>query len=372
MATQNTIVVRSGTGFTVDVTALNLLADLNIKDFVVLVNSTFNNQLNWLKNSPFTLTYNGTALPANSTVEIRRATPTSVVAPAQFGTRIRSTDWNAELDRISRRAEEYALNGIGPGSVVTSTAPLNEAFGVSWSTDVLYPPTRQAVYNYTVTLAPLVSPSFTGTPTAPTATAGTATSQIATTAFVGNALSSYASLSSPSFSGTPSLPTGTVAVTQLVGTANTSVATTAFVGASNRPAVEANRITTTQTLAHNATTTLIFNNKLLDTNTIYNNATGEVTITVPGRYLVCAGIFVDNICNVLSLGVFLNGTEVFRLSDQRNLADQFFLASGSYIVNCAVNDILTIRLFQTNTGAAARALQTTLNLSKFSLVRLNV
>jgi len=39
-------------------------------------------------------------------------------------------------------------------------------------------------------LAPKDSPVFTGTPVAPTATAGTSTTQIATTAFVGNAVSS--------------------------------------------------------------------------------------------------------------------------------------------------------------------------------------
>ena len=36
--------------------------------------------------------------------------------------------------------------------------------------------------------APLNSPTFTGTPTAPTATAGTSSTQIATTAFVADAI----------------------------------------------------------------------------------------------------------------------------------------------------------------------------------------
>ncbi|SIS76408.1 phage tail protein [Insolitispirillum peregrinum] len=39
--------------------------------------------------------------------------------------------------------------------------------------------------------APLASPAFTGTPTVPTAAAGTATSQAASTAFVGNALAAF-------------------------------------------------------------------------------------------------------------------------------------------------------------------------------------
>lgn len=41
--------------------------------------------------------------------------------------------------------------------------------------------------------APINSPTLTGTPTAPTAAAGTNTTQIATTAFVKNAIASFSS-----------------------------------------------------------------------------------------------------------------------------------------------------------------------------------
>jgi hypothetical protein len=107
-----------------------------------------------------------------------------------------------------------------------------------------------------------VSPAFTGTPTAPTATLGTSTTQLATTAFVANAISSIGSgvtsfntrtgmvtlgsadvtgalgytplsaaspsittptISSPTLTGTPVAPTATV------GTNTTQIATTAFV-----------------------------------------------------------------------------------------------------------------------------------------------
>jgi len=114
--------------------------------------------------------------------------------------------------------------------------------------------------------APLASPTFTGTPTAPTASAGTSTTQLATTAFVGAAvgaipaasesapgkvelataaetatgtdvsravhpaglkplLDAKAPLSSPGFTGTPTAPTASA------GTSTTQLATTAFVGA---------------------------------------------------------------------------------------------------------------------------------------------
>ena len=66
--------------------------------------------------------------------------------------------------------------------------------------------------------APLASPALTGTPTAPTATAGTSTTQLATTAFV---------TASPVLAGTPTAPTAAA------GTNTTQLATTAFVTTAN-------------------------------------------------------------------------------------------------------------------------------------------
>ncbi|MFZ3725911.1 phage tail protein [Salmonella enterica subsp. enterica] len=78
--------------------------------------------------------------------------------------------------------------------------------------------------------APKESPTLTGTPKAPTAPAGTNTTQIASTAFVqavvtalNNALALKAPLESPALTGTPTAPTAAQTVN------NTQVATTAFV-----------------------------------------------------------------------------------------------------------------------------------------------
>ncbi|MGY1417443.1 hypothetical protein [Pseudomonas aeruginosa] len=80
--------------------------------------------------------------------------------------------------------------------------------------------------------APLASPSLTGTPTAPTAAAGTNTTQIATTAFVAAVKAALdatdalkAPLASPALTGTPTAPTAAA------GTNTTQLATTAFVRA---------------------------------------------------------------------------------------------------------------------------------------------
>jgi hypothetical protein len=76
-------------------------------------------------------------------------------------------------------------------------------------------------------LAPLASPSFTGTPVAPTAATATNTAQIATTAYVQN--QAYATLASPALRGIPTAPTPEQ------GTNSTQIATTAFVKSQQLP-----------------------------------------------------------------------------------------------------------------------------------------
>lgn len=71
--------------------------------------------------------------------------------------------------------------------------------------------------------APMASPALTGTPTVPTAAAGTNTTQAASTAFVAAAVADRAPLASPALTGTPTAPTA------VAGTNTTQLATTAFV-----------------------------------------------------------------------------------------------------------------------------------------------
>lgn len=75
--------------------------------------------------------------------------------------------------------------------------------------------------------APILSPTFTGIPAAPTAVAGTSTTQLATTQFVTTADNLKAPVSSPTFTGTPAAPTA------VAGTSTTQLATTAFVTAAD-------------------------------------------------------------------------------------------------------------------------------------------
>ena len=73
--------------------------------------------------------------------------------------------------------------------------------------------------------ADTASPTLTGTPAAPTASASTSTTQIATTAFVTTADNLKANLASPALTGTPTAPTAATS------TNTTQVATTAMVQA---------------------------------------------------------------------------------------------------------------------------------------------
>jgi hypothetical protein len=87
-----------------------------------------------------------------------------------------------------------AVPYVGQCIYETDTSLAKVWDGSAWSE---YPPAK----------ANLASPTFTGTPSAPTATAGTNTTQLATTAFVTTANNLKANLASPTFTGTVAAPT---------------------------------------------------------------------------------------------------------------------------------------------------------------------
>jgi hypothetical protein len=161
-----------------------------------------------------------------------------------------------------------------------STAPTQPILGQLWydsGTDVI------SAYNTANTWVSLasqdyvelqkVSPAFTGTPTAPTAVAGTNTTQLATTAFVTN---------SPAFDGTPTASTATY------GTNTTQLATTAFVqGEKVSPAFSG--IPTTPTAANGTATTQIASTEFVinNINTLGTMAFQDSTVVaITGGYIV--------------------------------------------------------------------------------------
>lgn len=85
-------------------------------------------------------------------------------------------------------------------------------------------------YGTTLALkAPIASPTFTGTPAAPTAAPGTSTTQLATTAFVTTADNLKAPLASPAFTGTPTVA-GDVQITTIGKGVQVKTGTNAKIG----------------------------------------------------------------------------------------------------------------------------------------------
>ncbi|AGR48551.1 tail fiber protein [Anabaena phage A-4L] len=223
MATSNVVVSRTGTGWTVDVTACNLLSDTGIKDFIVLHNAIVVSNVTYAKTTATTLTYTGAALPSNTPVEIRRKTPNSIIQLVTYGQKLSSNLWNSEIDRNIRWREEVDLNGAG--LVASTPTPQNDAYGLVWAGDTFYPPTRKSVYDKIETLATKSGAVLTGATANVSPSTADNTLALATTAYVKANLADYATLVSPILTGDPR------AVTTSVTDNDTSIATTAHVRA---------------------------------------------------------------------------------------------------------------------------------------------
>lgn len=124
-------------------------------------------------------------------------------------------------------ADQFAVFSDTTGKLLKAVTPSKALVGLSNVDDTsdANKPVSTAQQTALNLKANLASPALTGTPTAPTASAGTNTTQVATTAFVTTGLALKANLASPTFTGTPAAPTATA------GTNTTQVATTAFVTA---------------------------------------------------------------------------------------------------------------------------------------------
>ena len=224
MPTNNASGSFIGTGFTIPVTVCNLDSDITIIDFLPFVGGTPVSTTLFTKTSPTVLTYTGTSLSVSTAIIIQRRTPnTTRTGLVTFASRFSSDAWNKEVDRTVRHSEEYALNGIGPGSVVIAPTPQDTAYPTGWFGDTTYSATRNALFNILTTLAPITSPSFFGNPTVINQILGDSTTKIANTAFVQSALAGYATLGSPSFTGNPTV------LTQALSDNSTKIANTAFV-----------------------------------------------------------------------------------------------------------------------------------------------
>lgn len=299
--TSNVVTSKSGTGFTVDVTVANLDPDINVRDFFILHNGTpYTTLSDYTKTSSTTLTYTGSSL-GTTTVEVRRKTPYDVIRAVNFGERMSSALWNNELERKSRWQAEADLNGVGAAFSGTIPTPKNDVFGAVWNGDTVFPPSRDAVYDYLITLATLDAPTFTGLAKSPTPTTSDSSTRIANCTYVKNNLANYATLSSPALSGIPTAPTAattdnsvTIASTAYVKNNLASYALLASAALTGTPTAPTAATATNTTQL--ATTAFVKGNVNVGTNTIVlggtlrvswgsnvvtTNSSGDATVSYP-------------------------------------------------------------------------------------------
>ena len=173
-------------------------------------------------------TFKVTLSPASGTTPAQEivlvtaiSTDTMTIVRAQEGTIAQNWGTGSLVQNLITAGEMATFlqvtpnNGNPNGSVAgqQGTSALNPSLAYDYADNLLFYCTATGTTSTAqwVGLAPLVSPAFTGTPTAPTATGTDNSTKIATTAFVKTAISTLAPLASPSFTGTPTAPTASQA-----------------------------------------------------------------------------------------------------------------------------------------------------------------
>ncbi len=189
--------------------------------------------------------------------------------------------------------------------------------------------------------APLASPALTGAPTAPTATAGTSNTQLATTGFVAT---SFAPLASPALTGTPTAPTATA------GTSNTQLATTGFVATSFAPLANPalTGAPTAPTASAGTNTTQLATTAFVQSSAQQTGGTVTMQPSKTATYTAAAGDFVP--ANVSS-GAFTitlptapaNGTRVCVMKTDTSTNAVTISAGGSDVINTSGTTSLVLR-----------------------------
>lgn len=119
-------VVRSGTGWTVDVTALELSTSLAELDIVGFTPTDSLPASSFTKTTATLVTYNGTALAANTSVNLYRLT-TRDIDPLEFAEAVSERGMNQRLDVIERRLDDL-LNRVGLLNPIADSSTAAVAF----------------------------------------------------------------------------------------------------------------------------------------------------------------------------------------------------------------------------------------------------
>lgn len=309
----------SGTSFTIDVSVLELSADLGTKDFSVTHNGS-DLTTAYTKTSATQVSYAGASVTLGTKVVVRRLS-SFTPAESSFISTTTAFELTNSLTKARQRIEEldarveYLLAQVALGGITIGTIPISDSvYGAGWNGVATIAPSQNAVYDRMVLLATLASPALTGTPTAPTA------------ALYNN---------------------------------STTLATTAFVNSSRSPVVVANR-NTDQGLPNSADTIVIWNNATVNNSSVLNTSTGVITAPVTGNYLITCSLEMTSttvsggIVIFSTASVFVNGSRRCYLS--RNTvtgASTLNVAEGGCaILRLNANDTFDIRVLVTNTGTA--------------------
>lgn len=285
VTTANVTVSRTGTGWTVDVTACVLSSNTAEKDIQIFHNGAAANIGDYTKTTPTLLTYNGASLAASTVVEIHRFTDFGPLTIVGYADRLSSSGYNAELDRLHRIIAEGRLNGIGGQAAIAITldnAPYSYAV---WSLDTVKGATRQAIANQflatdnnVATKAPLASPALTGTPTTPSPPASDATLKIANT---GWAQAEFLNKLGGTVTGTTDFQGITTAITRAANDNTTKLATTAYCDGNFVDLFDTQTITGAKTFSG----TTVVPTKAVDNNTAEAASTayviGQASAVVP-------------------------------------------------------------------------------------------
>ena len=129
--------------------------------------------------------------------------------------------WASDAIGTANQTIQHRIESI----VTYATALVSDvAYDVTtWDGDTTHAASKNAIRDQMILLAPLSSAALIGIPTAPTASPGNNSTQIATTAYADAIAALKANIASPTFTGIALAPTASV------GTNTTQIATTAFV-----------------------------------------------------------------------------------------------------------------------------------------------
>jgi hypothetical protein len=207
ITTNTSAITTNTTAITANTTAIAAEATTARAAELALTNSVSSNTTN-ISSNTVSITANTSAITANTT-NISSNTASITTNTADIITNRANITTNTiaiAAEATTARAAELALtNNVNSNiaSITSNTSAIaaNTASIITNTSDIALKAT-------------LVSPTFTGTPTAPTAAAGISTTQLATTAFVNNATSN---INASSISGTVALSKGGTGQTTIAG-----------------------------------------------------------------------------------------------------------------------------------------------------------